>query len=83
MLAQVLYFGYSIGEISCPARYFEGASSINFRRSVVYGVGVLKTSIQFFFQRVRLTQNRLFSEHGRRLVPGQADQDESVLALPE
>ena len=44
MLAQAIRFGFPIGEISCPTRYFEEASSINFRRSVTYGLGVLKTA---------------------------------------
>lgn len=47
MLAQIIWFGYRIGEVSCPTRYFEEASSINFRRSVTYGFGVLKTALQF------------------------------------
>ncbi|MFA7286834.1 MAG: glycosyltransferase family 2 protein [Patescibacteria group bacterium] len=47
MLAQVLYAGFKVGEISCPARYFPEASSINFRRSVHYGFGVLATSLQY------------------------------------
>ncbi len=46
MLAQVLRAGYRIGEITCPARYFEEASSINFRRSVIYGMGVLRESLK-------------------------------------
>ena len=51
MLAQVIWFGYRIGEISCPTKYFADASSINFRRSMVYGVGVLRTAIQFRMQK--------------------------------
>lgn len=47
MLALILYKGYSIGEISCPTKYFDGASSINFIRSCKYGLGVLKTSIDY------------------------------------
>jgi glycosyltransferase involved in cell wall biosynthesis len=47
MLAQIIWFGYRIGELTCPTKYFEDASSINFRRSVVYGLGVLKTALQF------------------------------------
>jgi len=47
MLAQIIWFGYHIGELTCPTKYFEGASSINFRRSVTYGLGVLKTSLEF------------------------------------
>jgi glycosyltransferase involved in cell wall biosynthesis len=47
MLAQIIWFGYRIGEVSCPTKYFADASSISFRRSVVYGFGVLKTALQF------------------------------------
>ena len=47
MLSQAIYSGYRIGEISCPTKYFEESSSINFRRSVMYGVGVLKTALEF------------------------------------
>lgn len=47
MLAQLIWFGYRIGEVSCPTKYSHDSSSINFRRSVVYGFGVLKTSLQF------------------------------------
>ncbi len=53
MLAQIVWFGFRIGEVSCPTKYFEEASSINFRRSVVYGVGVLKTSLQFRLARLK------------------------------
>jgi glycosyltransferase involved in cell wall biosynthesis len=45
MLSQIIYLGYEIAEITCPTRYFEEASSINFRRSVVYGLGVVKVSL--------------------------------------
>jgi glycosyltransferase involved in cell wall biosynthesis len=47
MLSQVIYMRFTVGEISCPSKYFPEASSINFRRSVIYGLGVLKTSIIF------------------------------------
>ena len=47
MLAQCVHFGFRIGEVSCPTKYFEEASSINFRRSVKYGFGVLATTLQF------------------------------------
>jgi glycosyltransferase involved in cell wall biosynthesis len=47
MLAQIIWFGYRIGEVSCPTRYFDDASSISFRRSIIYGLGVLKTALQF------------------------------------
>jgi glycosyltransferase involved in cell wall biosynthesis len=64
MLAQAVYFGFRVGEISCPTKYFADASSINFRRSVVYGVGVLKTSVQFRLQRMRLMRFAIFRDGG-------------------
>lgn len=47
MLAQAIYAGFNIGEISCPTKYFDDASSINLRRSIIYGLGVLKVSILY------------------------------------
>jgi glycosyltransferase involved in cell wall biosynthesis len=67
MLAQCVYFGFRIGEVSCPTKYFEEASSINFRRSVKYGLGVLWTTLQFALQRAGVGHNAIFSEHGRKL----------------
>ena len=60
MLAQAVAFGFRIGEISCPTRYFPEASSINFRRSVVYGLGVLGTAVRFRLHRWGLRRDRLF-----------------------
>ncbi len=51
ILAQAVFYGARIGEISCPTRYFPEASSINFQRSAIYGLGVLKTSLQFLAAR--------------------------------
>jgi glycosyltransferase involved in cell wall biosynthesis len=70
VLAQCVHFGFRIGEVSCPTKYFEDASSINFRRSVKYGLGVLATTIQFTLQKLGLAQFRIFSSKGRRLDPG-------------
>ena len=67
MLAQCVHFGFRIGEVSCPTKYFEEASSINFRRSVKYGFGVLATTMQFAFQRIGMLHLPRFSERGRRL----------------
>jgi len=67
MLAQAIFFGYRIGEISCPTKYFPEASSINFRRSVTYGLGVLATSIKFRVQRIGLAHFRIFNSSGRKL----------------
>jgi hypothetical protein len=67
MLAQCVYFGFQIGEVSCPTKYFEEASSINFRRSVKYGLDVLATTIQFALQRWGLIHLPRFSPRGRKL----------------
>jgi glycosyltransferase involved in cell wall biosynthesis len=61
MLVQAVAFGLPIGELSCPTRYFEDASSIGFGRSVVYGLGVLRNSIQYRMWRMGLANPRLFS----------------------
>jgi len=61
MLVQIIYFGYRVGEISCPTRYFKEASSINFVKSVVYGLGVLSTTVKFRLQKLGLIDSRLFS----------------------
>jgi glycosyltransferase involved in cell wall biosynthesis len=60
MLAQIVWFGYRIGELTCPTRYFKDASSINFRRSVTYGLGVLETSIRFRLQKWGLHSSAIF-----------------------
>ncbi|MFC1683892.1 glycosyltransferase family 2 protein [Pseudomonadota bacterium] len=70
MLAQAAYFGFKIGEISCPTKYFEEASSINFQRSVIYGLGVLKTSLQFRLNKWGVLNDRLFDPKGTKLNPG-------------
>jgi len=66
MLAQAVYFGFRIGEISCPTRYFPEASSINFRRSVVYGLGVLETSLSFRLHRLGLRRSALYDDMKER-----------------
>jgi len=60
MLAQIIYAGYRLGEISCPTKYFEEASSISFVNSVTYGLGVLATAMKFRFQRMGLIKSELF-----------------------
>jgi glycosyltransferase involved in cell wall biosynthesis len=69
MLAQSTYFGFRIGEISCPTKYFADASSINFKRSVVYGLGVLKTSLQFRLQSWGLIRSPIFAGSVGNCVP--------------
>jgi glycosyltransferase involved in cell wall biosynthesis len=67
MLAQCVFFGFRIGEVSCPTKYFEEASSINFRRSVTYGLGVLSTTLQFALEKWGILRLRRFSQQGKRL----------------
>lgn len=60
VLAQVIWLGVSIAEISCPTKYFKEASSINFRRSVVYGLGCVATACAFRLAKMRLVRPKLF-----------------------
>ncbi|HYW96097.1 MAG TPA: glycosyltransferase family 2 protein [Bacteroidales bacterium] len=60
MLAQIFYAGFDIAEITCPTKYFHEASSINLRRSTVYGIGVIKTSLSYFLQKTGIARFRLF-----------------------
>jgi hypothetical protein len=62
MLAQAVYFGFTIGEIRWPTKYFEDASSINFRRSVKYGFGVLATSLKFLLQKWGMARSPIFRD---------------------
>jgi len=67
VLAQAVYFGFQIGEVSCPTKYFEEASSINLRRSIKYGFGVLATTAKFALQKAGLGKYRIFSDRARKL----------------
>jgi glycosyltransferase involved in cell wall biosynthesis len=62
ILAQAVHSGFRIGEISCPTRYFEDASSINFPRSVKYGIGVLATSAKFLLRKTGVARPTLFEK---------------------
>jgi glycosyltransferase involved in cell wall biosynthesis len=68
MLAQAVAFGYRIGEISCPTKYFSEASSINFSRSVVYGLGVVGTAVAYRLHRWGLRGCPMLETQGRRLA---------------
>jgi len=61
MLAQIIYFGYRIGEVSCPTRYFEEASSVNLKDSIVYGLGVLNTCIKYTAQKLTVADFNIFA----------------------
>jgi uncharacterized radical SAM superfamily protein len=62
MLAQIVWFGYTIAEVSCPTKYFAEASSINFMRSVKYGIGCLATAMSFRLSKWGLIRTSLFPE---------------------
>lgn len=67
MLLQTMYFGFNVGEVSCPAKYFDDASSISFRRSVTYGIGVIHTSIKYFMSKRGSKLYQIFNPDGRKL----------------
>ena len=69
MLAQAIFFNYRIGEISCPTRYFPEASSINLKRSIIYGLGVLRTAVQFRLQRAGIGTYSIFNNKSGRISP--------------
>ncbi|HLY58121.1 MAG TPA: glycosyltransferase family 2 protein [Stellaceae bacterium] len=84
MLSQAVFFGFRIGEISCPTRYFPEASSINFQRSVIYGLGVLKTSLAFRLQRLGWAASPLFGdgESGRLPLMSRREVDRLLVDAP-
>ncbi len=61
MLAQLWYSGFEIAEITCPTKYFDDASSINYKNSLIYGLGVLKTSLDYRLHKWGLLKNNIFS----------------------
>ncbi len=68
-IAQAVYFGFAVGEISCPTKYFKEASSISFLPSVRYGIGVMRTAWQFFLdKRMNARKYKIFAKDGRRLL---------------
>ena len=68
MLCQTLYFGFSVGEISCPALYFADASSINFSRSITYGIGVINTALNYFLAKRGIGHFKIFNANGKKLI---------------
>jgi glycosyltransferase involved in cell wall biosynthesis len=68
MLAQAIYFGFNVGEVSCPTKYFKEASSINFRRSCTYGLGCLRTAWSFRMQKWGKAKLPIFDPKGRKLA---------------
>jgi hypothetical protein len=68
MIAQAVMFNFNIGEISCPTKYFKEASSINFKRSVEYGLGVLATTFSFVGHKWGWTHKPRFDATGRKVT---------------
>lgn len=66
MIAQILWAGHAIGEVTCPTKYFAEASSINLPRSITYGIGCLKTAVAFRLAKMGIVRSPLFSEHGTK-----------------
>lgn len=62
MIAQICFEGFEIAEVTCPTKYFEEASSINFTRSITYGLGVLGVSFGYFFQRMGLYKSKIYQQ---------------------
>jgi glycosyltransferase involved in cell wall biosynthesis len=60
MLAQVFYAGFEVAEVTCPTKYDDSSSSINLSRSIIYGLGVLRTSFQYFFAKAEVYKARIF-----------------------
>jgi hypothetical protein len=77
MLTQAIAFGFRVGEVSCPTKYFAEASSISFRRSLVYGLGVLGTSIAFRLWKWGLP-SRLFAKSAAMRLDGKDGGDDSL-----
>ncbi|MFT6321813.1 MAG: glycosyltransferase involved in cell wall biosynthesis [Granulosicoccus sp.] len=65
MLSQIIYAGFDIAEVTCPTKYFDEASSINFQRSAKYGMGVLRVSLGHFFQRMGLVKMEMYKKPGK------------------
>ena len=75
MLAQAIYSGFRDRRDLVPDAYFPEASSINFRRSVTYGLGVLETSLRCFLERRGWHHSRIFAPDGRTLLPASTSTD--------
>jgi len=69
MLAQIIYQGFHLGEMSCPTRYRAESSSINFSRSVRYGLGVIATSVRFRLTRMKIVRSHLFQLPAEKAFP--------------
>ena len=75
MIVQALYFGFHVGEISCPTKYFKEASSINFQRSVTYGFGVLGTALDLRLKRWGLAKPSFLADAPSERLPAEGSVD--------
>ena len=78
MIVQLVYFGYEIAEITCPSKYFEEASSINFWRSTRYGLGVLRATLRYLLARAGVSTHATLNPHGARFTKKKASSDFSL-----
>ncbi len=69
MLSQIIYAGFRVAEITCPSKYFPDASSINFMRSVMYGIGCLITSVQFRLSKLGISKFEIFDFKRNKVQP--------------
>ena len=81
MIAQAVAFDFRLGEISCPTRYMPEASSINFRRSVKYGFGVLATSLSYWLHTRKIKRSPIYAADGRKIEPGSANQRGEIIMV--
>jgi glycosyltransferase involved in cell wall biosynthesis len=81
MIAQIVAFNFRIGEISCPTKYFKEASSINFRRSVTYGFGVLRTSLQYRLWKWGLAKPTIFDDNPTHRIDSRNAQTRQVQSV--
>ncbi|MFA6467140.1 MAG: glycosyltransferase family 2 protein [Patescibacteria group bacterium] len=68
MLLQALFFDFKVGEISCPTRYEKDSSSINFKRSLTYGFGVLETALKYRLTKSKILPSRIFKKEGQKIL---------------
>jgi len=69
IIAQAIYFGYKIGEITAPSKYTKESSSIPLKKSMVYGLGVIGTATKFFLQKIKIAKFSIFNQDGKKIQP--------------
>src|SRR6201996_1185463 len=82
MIVQAIFFGFRVGEISCPTKYFEEASSINFQRSVTYGFGVLGTALDLRLKKWGLAKPAFLADVPLERLPAEGTVPQSISARP-